>query len=80
MRPGNDVGSDQTVADPLAGIGSGTHSGVHSTGFTPHHHSDVTTADKFPTDQRDFRSLGHRISGLDRRHHTTGLDHSQSDT
>ena len=38
----NDVSSNETVANALACIGTGTHSSVHSTGFAAHQNSDVT--------------------------------------
>jgi hypothetical protein len=33
VRTGNDVCGNQAVTDPLAGVGAGTHRGVHRTGF-----------------------------------------------
>ena len=77
MGTGNDVSSNEAVAHALAGIGTGTNSGIHCTGFTTHHHRDVTTAHILTANQLNFRRLCHRVSGFDGGDHSAGLDHAQ---
>ena len=79
MGASNDVGGYKAIANALASISTGAHCSVHRTGLTSHHHGHITTTDVLTTDERDLCSLGHRISGLDGRHHATRLDHAQSD-
>ena len=79
MRPGDDVSRNEPITDPLTGVSPGTHGSIHSAGLSAHHHGHITTTDVLTTDERDLCSLGHRISGLDGRHHATRLDHAQSD-
>ena len=76
---GNDVSGDKTVTHALTGIRTGPDGGVHSAGFTPNHHGDVTTTDVFAADQADLSSFGHGISRFDRGHHAAGLDHAKGD-
>ena len=79
MGAGNDVGSHQAIANALTGISTGANGSIHSTGLTPNHHGDVTTAYKLAADKGHLSGLGHGISCFDRRHHPSGLNHAQSD-
>ena len=80
MGAGNDVRCNESVTDPFTGISSGTHSGIHSTGFTPNHHRHVTATDIFTTNQSDFRRLGHGIRRFDGGDHATGFNHAEGDS
>ena len=77
VRARNDMGGHETVADTFTGIGTSPHCSVHSTGFTTHHHCDVTTAHILTANQLNFRRLCHRVSGFDGGDHSAGLDHAQ---
>ena len=74
---GNDMGGHKAVADALTGISTGPNRSVHSACFTADHHGDITTANVFTADQRDFRCLRHGVCGLDRRDHAAGFDHAE---
>ena len=77
MRAGNDVRGDETVTDTLTGIRTGSNGRVHGTGFTAHHHGDVTTTHIFTTDQGHFHCLGHCIRCLDGGDHAAGFNHAK---
>ena len=77
---GNDVSSNEAVTHALAGIGTGTNSGIHSTGFATHHHRDVATTYVLTADEAHLSSLGHGIGGLNSRNHAAGFDHAQGHT
>jgi len=76
---GDDVGSDEAVADPFAGIGTGAHSGVDGAGFASDEDGDVTATDEFTTDQTHFGGFRHGISGFDRGDKAAGLNHAEGD-
>ena len=73
----NDMGGHKAVADALTGISTGPNRSVHSACFTADHHGDITTANVFTADQRDFRCLRHGIRCLDGRNHAAGFDHAE---
>ena len=77
MRTGNDVGRNQAITNTLTGIGTSSHSRVHSAGFSAHHDGDVAATHKFAADKADFSSLGHGIGRLNGGNHTAGLDHAE---
>ena len=80
MGTGNDVGRHEAVADTLTGVSACTHRGVHGTGLTAHHHSDVATTDIFAADQLHFGSLRHGVGSFDSWHHAAGFNHAEGDS
>jgi len=76
---GDDVGSHETIPDPLTGIGTGAHGGIDGTGLTTNHDGDIATTDEFTGHQGDFCRLGHGVSRLNRRDETAGFNHAEGD-
>ena len=74
---GNDMGGHKAVADALTGISTGPNRSIHGASFTADHHGDITTANVFTANERDFRCLRHGVCGLDRRNHATRFDHAK---
>ena len=79
MGSGDDVSSDETIANTLAGIGTGANGGVNVTGFTAYQNAHVATTDEFAGDQGNFSCLGHGVSRLNGGHQAAGFDHAEGD-
>ena len=76
VRPRNNMCRRQTITYALTGVRSGSNCGVDRTGFTTNQNGNITAAHELPTDEADFRCLGHSVRRFDGGYQTTRLNHT----
>jgi hypothetical protein len=79
MWASNDVSSNKSIAYTLTGIGTSTHSSVHSTCFATHKNGYIAATDELTANQSHFGSLGHGISRFNCGHEAASFDHAEGD-
>src|SRR5258706_13715944 len=77
MRAWDDVHRGK-FTNALRCCGTGIGGGFDRAHITAHHHSDISAAHIFRTDQHHIRGFHHRIRSFDRANQPTRLNHSQS--